>query len=110
MPPWRCEVFVHRVKRYVGAFLAVLGRCDALVFTAGIGEHSAVVRQRVCAGLDGLGIRIEPARNDSDALVLSPEGASTAVLVVPTDEELEIARQTASVLTLDDPPSGGAAP
>ena len=92
------DVFCHRVRKYVGAYLAVLGRCDAIVFTGGIGEHSAPVRARVLNGLDALGIAVDPDRNDANESVVSPDGASVALLAVPTDEEREIARQTAEVV------------
>jgi acetate kinase len=92
------DVFCHRVRKYVGAYLAVLGRCDAIVFTGGIGEHSAQVRAASLSGLDGLGIVIDPERNDRHERVISPDGSGVAVLVVPTDEELEIARQTADIV------------
>src|SRR5690606_18129952 len=91
------DVFCHRVRKYVGAYLAVLGRCDAIVFTGGIGEHSARVRASALSDLTGLGIEVDPERNDTDAPVISTDGASVTVLVVPTDEEREIARQTAEV-------------
>ncbi len=92
------DVFCHRIKKYVGAYVAVLGGCDALVFTAGIGEHSALVRARVCAGLEVFGIALDTDRNERSALVISADDASTAVLVVPTDEEHAIAEQTARVV------------
>ena len=92
------DVFCHRIRKYVGAYVAVLGGCDALVFTAGIGEHSALVRARVCAGLEVFGITVDDERNERSATVISPDGAPTAVLVVPTDEERAIADQTARVL------------
>lgn len=92
------DVFCHRVRKYVGAYLAVLGRCDAIVFTGGIGEHSAPVRAAALRGLAGLGIEVDPDRNDTHEQVISTEGARVAVLVVPTDEEREIARQTAEVI------------
>jgi acetate kinase len=76
----------------------VLGRCDAVVFTGGIGEHSARVRAATLHGLRGLGIELDPTRNDAHGPVISADGSTTAVLVVPADEELEIARQTAEVL------------
>ena len=66
-------VFGYRIRKYVGAYLAVLGRCDALVFTGGIGQHSAVVRARACAGLEGLGIVIDAERNGRGASVVSSE-------------------------------------
>lgn len=92
------DVFCHRVRKYVGAYLAVLGRCDAIVFTGGIGEHSARVRAAALHGLSGLGIEVDPDRNDAHEQVISADGAGVALLVVPTDEELEIARQTAEVV------------
>jgi acetate kinase len=94
-------VFVHRVRKYVGAYLAVLGRCDALVFTGGIGEHSAVVRSAVCTGLDGLGIELDAGANRTAGAgerVISVERSPVAVLVVPTDEERAIAEQTATLV------------
>jgi acetate kinase len=92
------QVFCHRIRKYVGAYVAVLGGCDALVFTAGIGEHSAMVRSRVCAGLEVFGIAVDHERNERSAAVISGDGAATAVLVVPTDEEHAIAEQTAQLL------------
>jgi acetate kinase len=92
------DVFCHRIRKYVGAYVAVLGRCDALVFTAGIGEHSAVVRARVCAGLGVFGVVLDDARNQRSESVISTADATTAVLVVPTDEEHAIAKQTAQFL------------
>lgn len=92
------DVFCHRIRKYVGAYLAVLGRCDAIVFTGGIGEHSAEVRAATLRGLEAFGIEVDPARNAAHASVVSPDGAAVGVLVVPTDEEGEIARQTAEVV------------
>ncbi len=99
------EMFCYRVKKYVGAYFAVLGRVDALVFTGGIGENSAVVRQRVCAGLENLGIILDAQRNEEAAGTLatvSREDSPVAVLVVPTDEELEIARQSIAMVEKGD--------
>ena len=76
----------------------MLGGCDALVFTAGIGEHSALVRSRVCAGLEVFGLSVDEGRNERSDVVISPDGAANAVLVVPTDEEHAIAEQTARVV------------
>jgi acetate kinase len=92
------DVFCHRIKKYVGAYVAVLGGCDALVFTAGIGEHSPLVRARVCAGLGVFGITLDDERNERSSTVISHDDATTAVLVVPTDEEHAIAEQTAQLL------------
>ncbi len=91
------EVYVHRLKHYVGAYLVLLGSLDALVFTAGVGENSPSVRAATVAGLAGLGIEVDPARNEErsrEARVISPASSRTAVLVVPTNEELAIARQS----------------
>ena len=91
------DVYVHRIRKYVGAYTAVLGRVDGLVFTAGVGENSPDIRQRVCDGLEGLGIRIDPARNSGDGdgpRAIHTDGGAVAILVVPTNEELEIAEQT----------------
>jgi acetate kinase len=90
-------VYRHRIRHYIGAYLAVLGRLDAVVFTAGVGENSVALREQALAGLEGLGIAVDPVRNaakGSDARYISPDGSPVAVLVIPTNEELEIARQT----------------
>ena len=93
------DVFTHRIRKYVGAYVAVLGRCDAVVFTGGIGEHSAAVRGASCRGLEVLGIRLDDERNARGDTVVSADGSTVTVLVVPTDEELAIAEHTAAVLT-----------
>ncbi|MFF3338589.1 acetate kinase [Streptomyces flavidovirens] len=91
------EIYIHRLKKYIGAYYAVLGRVDAVVFTAGVGENAAPVRAAAIAGLEELGLAVDAdlnaVRTDS-ARLISPEYARVAVAVVPTDEELEIARQT----------------
>ncbi|PRY47593.1 acetate kinase [Geodermatophilus tzadiensis] len=95
------DVFCHRVRKYVGAYLAVLGRTDAIAFTGGIGENDAVVRARSLAGLESLGIRLDEERNAVRApggRRVSADDSAVAVLVVPTDEELEMARQTVALL------------
>lgn len=95
------DVYVHRLRHYLGAYLATLGRVDAIVFTAGVGENSGEVRAAALARLHGLGIRLESARNaarSSEARVISTDDSPIAVLVVPTNEELEIARQSLAAL------------
>ncbi len=90
------DVYCHRVKSYVGAYLAVLGGADAVVFTGGVGENAAPVRAASLSGLERLGIVVDPARNSAGGegvRSVSPDGAAVPVLVVPADEELEIARQ-----------------
>jgi len=95
------EVFCYRIKKYVGAYMAAMGRVDAVVFTAGIGENSALVREKTLAGLEHLGIAIDPDRNQtpsSDTREISPPDSPVKVLVVPTREEREIAGQVMAVL------------
>jgi acetate kinase len=96
------DVYVHRLRKYIGAYCAVLGRVDAVAFTAGVGENAAPVRQAAVAGLEGLGLAVDAelnaARGDGPRLI-SPPTARVAVAVVPTDEELEIADQTYALVT-----------
>jgi acetate kinase len=88
------DVYCHRIREYVGAYYAVLGRVDAVSFTAGVGEHAAPVRAAALAGLERLGIAVDNDRNSRGDLIISPDGAEVTVCVVPTDEELEIANLT----------------
>ena len=99
------EVYLHRLRHYLGAYLAILGGVDALVFTAGVGENSPQVRAAALEGLGALGLQVDAsanARPGSGARRISPAGAQIDVLVIPTDEELQIARETASVLAVRD--------
>ncbi|WJL96243.1 acetate kinase [Microbacterium sp. ET2] len=94
------EVYVHRLRAYAGAYLAQLGGVDVISFTAGVGENAPRVRAAALATLGFAGIRVEPARNDArerGIRVISTDDSAVTVLVVPTDEELEIARQTLTV-------------
>lgn len=92
-------VLVHRLVGYVGAYATGLGRLDALVFTGGIGEHSVEVRRRTCRALGLLGVRLDEDANAAVAgEVRIDTGQGPALLVVPTDEEGEIARQTATLV------------
>ena len=98
------SVYVHRIRKYLGAYLAILGRADAIVFTAGVGENDPEIRRRVIAGLEMIGVAIDTERNatlrgPSAPVDLSFRGAPIRVLVVPTNEELEIARQTATAVS-----------
>lgn len=95
------DVYVHRLRKYVGAYCAVLGRVDAIAFTAGVGENSPAVRGAAVRGLEPLGIEIDAVRNavrGTAARVISSENSRVAIAVVPTDEEMEIARQTYSLV------------
>uniref|UniRef100_UPI0006EB3234 acetate kinase n=1 Tax=Streptomyces prasinopilosus TaxID=67344 RepID=UPI0006EB3234 len=91
------DIYIHRLKKYIGAYYAVLGRVDAVAFTAGVGENAAPVREAAVAGLAGLGLEVDAGRNGARGTgprLISPDGARVAVAVVPTDEEMEIATQT----------------
>lgn len=95
------DIYIHRLVKYVGGYAAVMGGIDALTFTAGVGENSPIMRAEVCETLGFMGIEIDPVRNavrGSQPRVISPEGARVTVLVVPTNEELEIATQAVSLL------------
>ncbi|MEU8255278.1 acetate kinase [Micromonospora inaquosa] len=93
------DVYCRRITGYVGAYYALLGRVDAITFTAGVGEHAAPVRAAALAGLGRLGISVDDVRNDGDGdRLISPDGAEVSVCVIRTDEEREIARQTRDVV------------
>ncbi len=86
------DVFCYQVRKAIAAYAAALSGLDSLVFTAGIGEHSAIVRARACEGLEWCGVTIDPARNAVNAPIISPPGSRVTVRVLPTNEELMIAR------------------
>ncbi|WP_445280923.1 acetate kinase [Streptomyces sp. DSM 118148] len=91
------DIYIHRLKKYIGAYFAVLGRVDAVAFTAGVGENAAAVRAAAVAGLEPLGLAVDGGLNAArgrEPRLISPASARVAVAVVPTDEELEIATQT----------------
>ena len=87
------DVFCYQVRKFIGAYAAVLGGIDALVFTGGIGEHSAVVRAGICEKLDFLGIRIDPRLNSSNAPIISSDEGEVVIRTVKTREEVMIARR-----------------
>jgi len=91
------DYFVYRITREIGALTAVLGGLDGLVFTAGVGENSPIIRQRVCSGLGWLSIKVDQSANQRGRGCISPPGASPQVWVIPTDEESVIAAQTLEV-------------
>ena len=96
------EVYCYRIRKYIGAYLAVLGRADAIVFSGGVGEHSATVRQRVLEPLASLGIVFDERRNGRGEQVISPPGRTPVVLVASVDEETEMVRQARQVLRESD--------
>jgi acetate kinase len=87
-------LFCYQAKKFLGALAAALGGLDALVFTGGIGEHSATVRERICEGLKFLGIRLDTERNAAHEPIISSDDAAVTVRVLPTDEDLMVARHT----------------
>ncbi len=100
------DVFCYRVKKYIGAYYAALNGADAVIFTGGIGENAAAIRAQICDGLTALGLEIDAARNAAAAGVemdISAGGAATRVWVIPTQEELVIARETLRTLVKAEP-------
>jgi acetate kinase len=88
------DLFVYRVAREIGSLAAALGGLDALVFTAGIGEHSAIIREKICAACAWLGVEINAAANAEHALCISKVQSRASAWVIPTNEELMIAQHT----------------
>jgi acetate kinase len=102
------DIFCYRIKMQIGAFAAALGGLDTLVFTGGIGEHAAPVRAEVCSGLQHLGIALDEAANEAGRRVISDGEGACTVLVVPTNEELVIAREASRCLRVSSPSAVGA--
>lgn len=95
------DMYSYRIKKYIGAYTAALGHVDAVVFTGGIGENDSGLRARVCAGLTALGIAIDSEKNHckgSEAFTIHNDNSTVSLLVIPTDEELEIAQQSVECL------------
>ncbi|CUU06313.1 acetate kinase [Candidatus Thermokryptus mobilis] len=95
------DVFCYRIKKYIGAYSAVMGGVDAIVFTAGIGENSPDVRKKICEGLEFLGIKIDDEKNNSPERekIITTDDSLVKVLVIPTNEELVIALDTAEIVS-----------
>jgi acetate kinase len=95
------DLYTYRIKKYIGAYFAALERLDAVVFTAGIGENASFIREQCCKGLTGLGIEIDPEKNQAatnGTHDISRAGSDVMVLVIPTNEELKIAQETFRVV------------
>ncbi|HDK35536.1 MAG TPA: acetate kinase, partial [Bacteroidetes bacterium] len=95
------DVMTYRIKKYIGAYTAAMGGLDVLVFTAGIGENSPVVREMACKGLELMGLKIDPVKNKQaikTRMEISKEDSKAKVLVIPTNEELVIARDTRDIV------------
>jgi acetate kinase len=92
------SIYCYEIKKRIGAYAAALGGLDHLVFSGGIGEHAALVRARICAGLEFLGIEIDPRHNAANAALISTAAAQVGVHVIPSDEEVVIARAVCHLL------------
>ena len=93
------DVFAYTVRKYIGSYAAAMGGVDAIVFTAGLGENSARMRDQICNGLEFLGTRIDPVKNAvrGKEQVISVDGSKVKILVIPSNEELMIARDTKKI-------------
>ena len=94
------ELFCYRVIHYIGAYAAAMNGVDAICFTAGLGENSGMIREKICANLGYLGVELNPEENKKrgEDLIISTENSKVKVLAVPTNEELAIARETVALL------------
>jgi acetate kinase len=104
------ELYCYRIKKYIGAYFAVLGRVDAVVFTGGIGENAAPIRRKCCQGLEALGITVDDGKNGKaceEALEIQQDGAPVKVLAVRTNEEREIAEQAIKLIENTKGQQGG---
>jgi acetate kinase len=100
------DIFAYRIKKYIGSYLAVLNGCDTIVFTGGIGEKGVRMRQRICTGMEYLGITLDPRKNEeavgTEASIQAAD-SRVGILVIPTDEEAAIAKDTYAIATQQDP-------
>jgi acetate kinase len=92
------DVFCRQARKWIGALAVTLGGLDTLVFSGGIGEHAPPVRQEICSGLDFLGVRIDGSKNENNSPIISPDGSPVTVRVIPTDEEIVIAKTVCRLL------------
>jgi len=92
-------IFCYQVRKFIGAYVAALGGLDTLVFTGGIGQSAATIRERICAEMDCMGITLDPRSNASNASVISTDDSPVTVRVIKTDEDLIVARHTCRVVT-----------
>jgi acetate kinase len=95
------DIYCYRIKKYIGAYIAAIGPIDAIVFTAGVGENSSLIRQMVCDQMTHLGLNLDPEKNNTRAegiREINTKNSPVKILVTPTNEELEIANQTYELL------------
>jgi acetate kinase len=96
------EVFIHKVKKYIGSYAALMGGADIILFTGGIGENNSLLREKICSGMEYMGVKIDSQVNATihgDEAFISSEDSTVKVLVVPTDEEFMIAADTMSIIS-----------
>jgi acetate kinase len=96
------DMFIYRVKKYIGSYVAVLGGVDVIVFTGGIGENVDVVRQAICADMECFGVKLNESLNadvHGDEMIISTPDSATKVVVIPTDEEYMIASDTLDIVS-----------
>lgn len=94
------QMFCYGIRKFIGGYAAALGGLDTLVFTGGIGERAAAIREEICRGLEFLGIRLDARQNAQNAAVISAPGSQCTARVIPTDEDLMIARHTRRICNL----------
>jgi acetate kinase len=94
------ETYAYHIRKYIGAYAVALGRVDAIIFTAGVGEHASLIREWACAGLDAIGAALDPFKNATrhDESIISKSSSRVRIMIVPTNEELMIARDTATLV------------
>ncbi|GKT31968.1 Aliphatic acid kinase, short-chain like protein [Aduncisulcus paluster] len=96
------EMVAYNIKKYVGAYVAALDGIDALCFTGGIGENSALIREIVCSGLDGMGLNIDPTKNNkrsNEPRGIATNSSAARIFVIPTNEEYVIASDTYKIVS-----------
>jgi acetate kinase len=93
------DLFCYRAKHYLGAYAAILGGVDLLVFTGGIGEHSPEIRQAICSDLEFLGIKLDRRANEKSAEIISTVSSKARIRIVPTDEDFVIAAEARKLLS-----------
>ncbi len=94
------EVYGYHIRKYIGAYAVAIGRVDAIVFTAGVGEHASLVREWACQGLEAIGAILDPFKNATrhDESIISKMSSRVKIMIIPTNEELMIARDTAGLV------------
>jgi len=94
------NLFCYQVKKWIGSFITVLSGLDVLVFSGGIGENASAIRSRICEGLECMGIKLDEKKNEKGAAIISLNDSKVIVYVIPTDEELIIAKMVCRVLSI----------